>query len=214
MERGGARWRASRRGTERDVAHHLGRHHLQELVEVDRARAIFVDVGDHLLDLFFLRLEPKRAHRDLGWGGVECARRTRRAQGGLRHKRGTVPQGMARRGRESRRWGRWSACLCVSGGGAPRGRDGAMVGALARGAQGAASLGAERAGSSTTCSRLQLLGVDRTCGKRYGGELSGCALGCAEAHRSSSLARRHAAHPSHRCRKGRTPRESPASAPP
>ena len=121
---------------------------------------------------------------------------------------------MARRGRESRRWGRRSACLCVSGGGAPRGRDGAMVGALARGAQGAASLGAERAGSSTTCSRLQLLGVDRTCGKRYGGELSGCALGCAEAHRSSSLARRHAAHPSHRCRKGRTPRESPAFAPP
>ena len=44
---------------------HLGRHHLQELLEVDGAGAVLVDVRDHLLDLLLLGLEAERAHRHL-----------------------------------------------------------------------------------------------------------------------------------------------------
>merc|ERR1719428_1707607 len=43
----------------------LLRHHRHELRELDRARAVVVDVLDHLLDLLLLRLEAKSAHRNL-----------------------------------------------------------------------------------------------------------------------------------------------------
>merc|ERR1711920_604914 len=51
----------------------LVRHHLQELLVADRSAAVVVDVGDHLLDLLFLRLEAEGAHRDLQLLGVDLA---------------------------------------------------------------------------------------------------------------------------------------------
>merc|ERR550537_2145796 len=37
-------------------------HHFQELFVLDCARAIVVDIGNHLLDLFFFWLEAQRTH--------------------------------------------------------------------------------------------------------------------------------------------------------
>jgi hypothetical protein len=51
----------------------LGSHHLEELVEVDGARAVSVDVGDHLLDLLLLGLEAEGAHGDLELLGIDRA---------------------------------------------------------------------------------------------------------------------------------------------
>merc|ERR1719440_477608 len=53
---------------------HLRGHHLQELIEVDRARAVLVDVRNHLFDLLLLRLEAERTHRHLQLLGVDGAR--------------------------------------------------------------------------------------------------------------------------------------------
>ena len=44
---------------------HLLRHHVEELGEVDLARAVAVDVADHLLQLLLLGLEAQRAHGHL-----------------------------------------------------------------------------------------------------------------------------------------------------
>ena len=52
---------------------HLRRHHLEELGEVDRARAVLVDVRDHLLDLLLLGLEAEGAHGNLELLGVDRA---------------------------------------------------------------------------------------------------------------------------------------------
>merc|ERR1712195_97993 len=45
---------------------HLGGHHVQELVELDGAVPVVVDVADHLLQLLVLHLEAKGTH-----GGLE-----------------------------------------------------------------------------------------------------------------------------------------------
>merc|ERR1711883_37286 len=45
---------------------HLASHHLEELAELDGAVAVVVNVGDHLLELLVLDLEPEGAH-----GGLE-----------------------------------------------------------------------------------------------------------------------------------------------
>merc|ERR1719182_387101 len=45
---------------------HLAGHHLEELAELDGAVAVVVNVGDHLLELLLLDLEPEGAH-----GGLE-----------------------------------------------------------------------------------------------------------------------------------------------
>ena len=47
--------------------------HLQELIKVDGAAAVLIDVGDHLLNLLLLRLEAERAHRDLQLLGIDRA---------------------------------------------------------------------------------------------------------------------------------------------
>mmetsp|Transcript_3376 Transcript_3376/g.5541 ORF Transcript_3376/g.5541 Transcript_3376/m.5541 type:complete len:232 (-) Transcript_3376:4-699(-) len=52
---------------------HLGGHHLEELVKVDRAGAVLVNVRDHLLDLLLLRLKAQRPHRNLQLLGVNGA---------------------------------------------------------------------------------------------------------------------------------------------
>merc|ERR1719375_1964512 len=49
-------------------------HHLEELLVLDRPAAIVVDIGDHLLDLFLLRLEAEGTHGDLELLGVDGAR--------------------------------------------------------------------------------------------------------------------------------------------
>merc|ERR1712046_517014 len=51
----------------------LVRHHLQELLVLDRPAAIVIDVRDHPLDLLFLRFESQGAHRDLQLFGVDGA---------------------------------------------------------------------------------------------------------------------------------------------
>merc|ERR1719265_2556765 len=48
-------------------------HHLKELLVFNGPTSIIVDIGDHLLDLFFLRLEPEGAHRNLELLGVDGA---------------------------------------------------------------------------------------------------------------------------------------------
>jgi hypothetical protein len=52
---------------------HLGSHHLKELIEVDGAGAVSVDVGDHLLDLLLLGLEAEGAHGNLELLGIDRA---------------------------------------------------------------------------------------------------------------------------------------------
>ena len=52
---------------------HLGGHHIQEFVVVDDARAVLVDVSDHLLDLFALGLEAEGTHSDLQFLLVDVA---------------------------------------------------------------------------------------------------------------------------------------------
>ena len=52
---------------------HLGRHHHHELVEVDGAVAVLVDVGDHLADLVLLWLEPESTHGNLKLLGIDGA---------------------------------------------------------------------------------------------------------------------------------------------
>ena len=47
---------------------HLAGHHLEELGELNGARAVGVNVGDHLLELLLLDLEAEGAH-----GGLELA---------------------------------------------------------------------------------------------------------------------------------------------
>ena len=44
---------------------HLGRHHGEELLEVDGAVTILIDVRDHLLDFILVRFETKSTHRNL-----------------------------------------------------------------------------------------------------------------------------------------------------
>mmetsp|Transcript_14116 Transcript_14116/g.27867 ORF Transcript_14116/g.27867 Transcript_14116/m.27867 type:complete len:205 (-) Transcript_14116:16-630(-) len=53
---------------------HLGRHHLEELVEVDGARPVRVDVRNHLLDLLLLGLEAEGAHGNLELLGIDGTR--------------------------------------------------------------------------------------------------------------------------------------------
>ena len=53
---------------------HLARHHLEELGELDVARAVGVDVGDHLLELLLLHLEAEGAHRRLELAVVDRTR--------------------------------------------------------------------------------------------------------------------------------------------
>mmetsp|Transcript_32998 Transcript_32998/g.109007 ORF Transcript_32998/g.109007 Transcript_32998/m.109007 type:complete len:213 (+) Transcript_32998:265-903(+) len=55
------------------LAHLLG-HHLQELVELDRPRAVLVDLVNHLFDLLLLGLKAERAHRHLELLGIDSAR--------------------------------------------------------------------------------------------------------------------------------------------
>merc|ERR1711959_105967 len=52
---------------------HAGGHHVEELVEVDGAGAILVDVVDHTTDLVFLGVEAEGAHGDLELLGVNGA---------------------------------------------------------------------------------------------------------------------------------------------
>merc|ERR1719160_413717 len=49
------------------------RHHLQELLVLDRPAAVVIHIRDHLLDLLLLRLETQRAHRHLQLLGVDGA---------------------------------------------------------------------------------------------------------------------------------------------
>jgi hypothetical protein len=53
--------------------YHLGGHHAQELLEVDGARAVLVNVGDHLLDLLLLGLEAQGTHGHLQLLGIDGA---------------------------------------------------------------------------------------------------------------------------------------------
>lgn len=54
----------------RKVTHHLGSHHLQELIKVDSSGSVLVNIRDHLLDLLLLRLKTKGAHGNLEFLGV------------------------------------------------------------------------------------------------------------------------------------------------
>merc|ERR1712113_1177385 len=49
-------------------------HHLQELLVADRATAIVVHIGNHLLDLLLLGLKAKGTHRDLQLFAVDLSR--------------------------------------------------------------------------------------------------------------------------------------------
>jgi len=84
LQRAGARAaRGSRRAAaaagrgrgerQRRRAHHLRRHHVQELLEVNGARAVLVDVADHLVDGLVLGLEAERLHGSLQLLGVNRA---------------------------------------------------------------------------------------------------------------------------------------------
>merc|ERR1719183_2668062 len=53
---------------------HLARHHLEELVELDGAVAIVVNVGDHLLELLVLDLEAESAHSSLELADIDGTR--------------------------------------------------------------------------------------------------------------------------------------------
>merc|ERR1719379_2723281 len=53
---------------------HLLDHHVEELGEVDDARVVLVDVGDHFLDFLTLGLEAESAHGDLELLLVDVAR--------------------------------------------------------------------------------------------------------------------------------------------
>merc|ERR1719330_363821 len=48
-------------------------HHLQELFVAYRSTAVVVDIGDHLLDLLLLRLEPQGTHGNLELLGVDLS---------------------------------------------------------------------------------------------------------------------------------------------
>ena len=77
MRWGAERWSGAGRaqgGTAGGAGAHLARHHLEELGELDVARAVGVDVGDHLLELLLLHLEAERAHRRLELAVVDRAR--------------------------------------------------------------------------------------------------------------------------------------------
>merc|ERR1711904_765954 len=52
---------------------HAGGHHVQELVEVNGAGAILVDVVDHATDLILLGVKAEGAHGDLELLGVNGA---------------------------------------------------------------------------------------------------------------------------------------------
>ena len=52
---------------------HLRRHHVEELLEVDGAVVVLVDVADHLVDGLVLGLEAERLHRRLELLGVDRA---------------------------------------------------------------------------------------------------------------------------------------------
>merc|ERR1740123_1370776 len=52
----------------------LVRHHLQELFVAYRPTAVVVDIGDHLLDLLLLRLEPQGTHGNLELLGIDLSR--------------------------------------------------------------------------------------------------------------------------------------------
>ena len=54
--------------------------YLQELIKVDGAAAVLINVGDHLLNLLLLRLEAERAHRDLQLLGIDRAWEEREAE--------------------------------------------------------------------------------------------------------------------------------------
>merc|ERR1740115_564613 len=49
-------------------------HHFEELLVLDGATSIVIDIGDHLLDLLLLRLEAKRTHGNLELFGIDGAR--------------------------------------------------------------------------------------------------------------------------------------------
>merc|ERR1711977_811371 len=51
----------------------LVRHHLQELLVLDRPAAIVIHIRDHLLDLLLLRFETQSAHRNFELLGVDGA---------------------------------------------------------------------------------------------------------------------------------------------
>ena len=52
---------------------HLKSPHVKELVEVDGATVVLVNVSDHLLHLLLLRLEAEGAHGDLELLGIDGA---------------------------------------------------------------------------------------------------------------------------------------------
>ena len=56
-----------------EVAHHLPAHKLDELVEVDGAIAVLVEVIHHLLDLGLLRLEAESGHCSPQLGNINSA---------------------------------------------------------------------------------------------------------------------------------------------
>ena len=63
------------RGTgRRGYAYHFSSHHLEELVEVDGAGSILVDVGDHLFNFLLLGLEAKSTHGNFQLLGINSAR--------------------------------------------------------------------------------------------------------------------------------------------
>ena len=64
-----------KRTSERGVwTHHFSSHHLEELIEVDGARTILVNVLDHLFNFLLLGLETKRTHGNFQLLGIDCAR--------------------------------------------------------------------------------------------------------------------------------------------
>merc|ERR1740133_238785 len=56
---------------------HLSGHHLEEFGELNLARAVSVNVGDHLAKLFLLHLEAKGTHGGLQLAVVDGARMVR-----------------------------------------------------------------------------------------------------------------------------------------
>ena len=55
-------------------ADHFSSHHLQELIEVDGAGTILVNVSDHFFNFLLLGLETKRTHGNFQLLGIDCAR--------------------------------------------------------------------------------------------------------------------------------------------
>jgi hypothetical protein len=54
-------------------AYHFSSHHLEELVEVNGAGSILVDIADHLFNFLLLGLETKSSHGNFQFLGINCA---------------------------------------------------------------------------------------------------------------------------------------------